>query len=313
MSDDDTKKFEIPTRMEFENLFPQVYSEKFFDYLNLKLSNIAFLSLWDECFLMARFMIYNGSVPDGIKGINQKALNKFCELNLASEEITLNDLLSIAKPIQQGLSDLIVRSIDNNEIMPEITTRTIEGKINPRLTFCRPVDIINWLDVREIKNFPVFKKNYEPSKTRMWELMDQLLKTATYLSGSVNDPNYESPYFNQSEKDSKEYLYENTKLKMEVKNLNTQIENLQNTVHGNESKNTKKREEVFGAAIAVMSVWPDECTTKSKKFIASKIAAKIEKEAILFWEDGKPPILKDGIATHIRDWLKKAGAKRRET
>lgn len=79
-------------------------------------------------------------------------------------------------------------------------------------------------------------------------------------------------------------------------------------VHGNTEHNAKKREEVLGAALSVLSRWPDECKNRAGKIEATKIRELIEKKGYMFWrENGEPPLTTSEIEKLIRQWLKKTG------
>ena len=75
---------------------------------------------------------------------------------------------------------------------------------------------------------------------------------------------------------------------------------------GHEERHARNREQVFGAAFAVLGKWPDECNDTKGKPVASKIVRKIEAEADLFWPNGEPPLSTEIMADHLRDWIKKA-------
>ena len=67
----------------------------------------------------------------------------------------------------------------------------------------------------------------------------------------------------------------------------------------------KKREQVLGAAFAVLAKWPDECRNEKSDPIATKIAAMIGVKADLFWIEAKPPLEIAKIEILLRDWIKK--------
>lgn len=82
-------------------------------------------------------------------------------------------------------------------------------------------------------------------------------------------------------------------------------------VHGNAERHAANREQVLGAAFAVLAKWPDECRDKKGEPLASKIAAKVDAMADLFWPDAQPPLATESIAEHLRDWIKKANNSRK--
>lgn len=75
--------------------------------------------------------------------------------------------------------------------------------------------------------------------------------------------------------------------------------------HGNIEQNAAKREQVLGAAFAVLAKWPDACKNKKGKLAASKIASMIELKAELFWENARPSLASRSIEELLREWIKK--------
>jgi len=70
----------------------------------------------------------------------------------------------------------------------------------------------------------------------------------------------------------------------------------------------RNREQVLGAAFAVLAKWPDKCTDTKNKVIAAKIADLVVKEHRLFWpntswDKNGPPLIADTIEGHLRKWL----------
>jgi hypothetical protein len=88
-------------------------------------------------------------------------------------------------------------------------------------------------------------------------------------------------------------------------------ENTATKVHGNAERHAEKREQVLGAAFAVLAKWPEECRGAKGDPIASKIADMINAKADLFWTDAKLPLSTDSIADHLRNWIKKANSSRK--
>ncbi len=75
--------------------------------------------------------------------------------------------------------------------------------------------------------------------------------------------------------------------------------------NGHEERHAKKREQILGAAFAVLAKWPEECRDKKGEPVASKIAAMIDAKADLFWPSAQPPLVTDSIEDHLRVWIKK--------
>lgn len=81
--------------------------------------------------------------------------------------------------------------------------------------------------------------------------------------------------------------------------------------HGNTEQNAGKREQVLGAAFAVLAKWPEQCRDKKGEPVASKIADMVDAKADLFWPDAQPPLATDSIAEHLRVWIKKVSSSRK--
>ncbi len=76
--------------------------------------------------------------------------------------------------------------------------------------------------------------------------------------------------------------------------------------NGHEERHAKNREEVLGAALAVMTAWPEKCRFNNGKINASAIADLIIEKSYNFWrETGEPPLKKDGITRLVSDWINK--------
>jgi hypothetical protein len=80
--------------------------------------------------------------------------------------------------------------------------------------------------------------------------------------------------------------------------------------NGHKERHAQNREQVIGAAFAVLAMWPDQCRDSKGKPVASKIADLVEAKAHLFWPDSKLPLTVDSIADHLRDWMKKANSRK---
>ena len=76
--------------------------------------------------------------------------------------------------------------------------------------------------------------------------------------------------------------------------------------NGHKERHAQNREQILGAALAVLAKWPDECRDSKGDPVASKIADLVEAKAHLFWLDGQPPLKTDSIADHLREWIRKA-------
>lgn len=80
--------------------------------------------------------------------------------------------------------------------------------------------------------------------------------------------------------------------------------------NGHKERHAQNREQVLGAAFAVLSKWPDQCKDSKGDLVASKVANLVEAKAHLFWPDSVPPLTVDSIADHLRDWIKRANSRK---
>jgi len=79
------------------------------------------------------------------------------------------------------------------------------------------------------------------------------------------------------------------------------------TVHGNTEHNAAKRAGILGAALSIVSAFPDDCKTNGI-LTGTKIATLIADKYALFWPDsetGEPPLSYDVSTRLINEWLKK--------
>lgn len=80
--------------------------------------------------------------------------------------------------------------------------------------------------------------------------------------------------------------------------------------NGYVERHARNREQILGAAFAVLAKWPDECRDAKGELLASKIANLIEAKANLFWPNAEPPLVVDSIAEHLREWIKKVNSRK---
>lgn len=74
--------------------------------------------------------------------------------------------------------------------------------------------------------------------------------------------------------------------------------------HGNTEVYASKREEVLGAAIAVMSAFSEQCMGKNNKFVGSRIAKLIDEKSPIWWPDlDEPPMSHEVLTKTINKYL----------
>lgn len=87
-------------------------------------------------------------------------------------------------------------------------------------------------------------------------------------------------------------------------------ENTATKVHGNAERHAANREQVLGAALSVVTQWPNQCQNKSGKFEATKIAKLIDEKSLLYWpETGEAPLGREKMEREISKWIKGRTAK----
>ena len=86
----------------------------------------------------------------------------------------------------------------------------------------------------------------------------------------------------------------------------TQKSQIINKTHGNTEVHALKREQVLGAALAVLSAFPEECKNNSGEIVGSKVARLVDQKSLSLFDtkDGDPPMSLDSISRLINKWLK---------
>lgn len=265
------------------------------------LHGIPLLNLWDNCFLFAKDLLYEGSVPDEIKKNNIKYKNYRSldiERNSEEEAVLLN-------PIQQWLSEQLIKSIEKKEINPKIVGRFIDGKINPKRTYVDGIQIEDWFLCRGI-NAIAHHDGYGNFNDFFERSLDFILCESSLLSTTVYDTDFEISTLDSREKH--QLIAENALLKAKLDKALSHQHAFPKKTHRNSELNAQNRQQVLGAAFAVLGKWPDECKDNKGNLVASKITRLIDQKANLFWPEAKPPLAIDTIETLLRDWIKKANA-----
>jgi len=76
-------------------------------------------------------------------------------------------------------------------------------------------------------------------------------------------------------------------------------------VHGNAIRYASKRQEVVGAALALLAQYPEMCRDDKQNVRATKVRKLIEGKALLFWpETGEPPLSSEVIERLLTSYLK---------
>ncbi len=116
---------------DIEKLLAQVQNESLYelydDYIYQTVMKIPLLNIWDMCAVAARDMFYNHTVPSCIKDFDKQALKKI--------KHTDKETIALLMPIQKWLSEQLIISINEKEVIPQLIGRTAEGKEGSRY-FC---------------------------------------------------------------------------------------------------------------------------------------------------------------------------------
>lgn len=264
--------------------------------LNRKLQEIAFLSLWDECLIIAWELSSDRQVPEEVK-LDASIFDE-------KEWLSRSENKTFWKELQTWVSQLICKSIDNGEVKALYVGRGIEGSINPENTFVHRDELDKWMWARDLeRGEPTFIMQEETSSA--FSEMESAVETYAYI---LTDYLYE-PFqdWKNGGRSKKDFAYENRYLKDKVDKL----EQLQKSVkppNKHQERHAVKREEVLGAAMSVIAQWSDQCRNNLGKVEATKVRVLIEEKAPLFWRStGEPPLSSDVIERLVREWLKKTG------
>ena len=72
---------------------------------------------------------------------------------------------------------------------------------------------------------------------------------------------------------------------------------------GNTEANASKREEILGAAIAVITNFPKECSWGGS-IVGKRVYKQIYEKSLLWWPDGEVPLGDETSIELINKWLK---------
>lgn len=262
-------------------------------FLNDLLSGIPLLSLWDVCYLIAKKMVNEGSVPDSINTIGLKQSGGAIKSNS-------DDLPANLRIIQKWLSEQLMKSIDKKEINPKILSRFINGEINPRLTYLDDNEINAWFTCRSI-NISWHSKTFFSGVDKFIKCYrDGILNLLNLLVSKAYDSDFKMPRISPLtlffKKGEREQLERGLRSRLATKGP-----------HGNRKRYASQREEILGAALSVIYNWPEDCkNTSGGKFEGTKIAELIDKKSLFFWpETGSPPLSRENMERNINKWIHK--------
>jgi hypothetical protein len=273
-------------------------SGQYDDFLLQTLLGIPLLSLWNICSIVAMDMLHDYNIPDCITNLDRELLNEAAETELNENTVIL------LKPVQQWLSEQIVTSINKKEISPQVIGRFFDGAVDSKRTYIDIEQIGNWLLSRRLNAIESdnLGKYIDNSLER---LVDFIMNESALLQLKIYDPNYKNPVEN---KEFGHLYFENARLQLQLNNIVNRKLHYRVSPNGHEERYAKNREQVLGAALAVITQWTDQCKNSSGKFEATKIAKLIDEKSLLFWaETGEPPLSLGSMEREIGKWINKTG------
>lgn len=206
---------------------------------------------------------------------------------------------------------------------PEITLQTLDGAFveNHKGVMCQlqerydqnPYQRGSTAELEELKKSIAKNKiSLEESEEMLSEYKENRKK---YLAQRENRP-HEEDYYPAASLPIDSVLVVRTEALRAFEQHLSEIENESTASNdyvksnGHKERHAQNREQVLGAAFAILAKWPDECTDSKRDPVASKIANLVEAKADLFWPDSKPPLTADSIADHLRGWIQKANTRK---
>ncbi|MGD0960834.1 MAG: hypothetical protein ABSB19_13595 [Methylomonas sp.] len=285
------------------SLPPSADDPQYSDYLYEKLSDLPLLNLWDISLILGRFIAFDADMPEVIESLIID-IDKYCDAKESGSMAT-----ALIKPFHDWSLEQLLKSIDGGEIQPEIVGRSMDGKINPKRTYVKEDSINEWLLKRGIN--PLFYDDEELaiSYSIAWSrihdaiIAEKKLLTENLVSSDISIP---------EKTESSPLIDENARLREQIHQLLNQVQINKEARkakiiknHGNAERFAQAREQVLGAALAVIVQWPEKCKSNSSgKFEATKIAGLIDEKSLLFWEEtGEPPLSLEKMERLISKWI----------
>lgn len=216
------------------------------DFLYEKIGELPLQNLWDTCIVFARIIVFEGAVPDCIKGVD---LNSLYDDSVELDATTEIELLT---PIQQWLSDQIIKSIIANEINVNLLGRFADGRIDPERTYVGYDEIEKWLLCRGINTDGDVSNEFfnHDLIDALTIIHDAALSAAQILKTKTYHPDFKIPNYDTREHDH--LLFENSRLRRQIDNLSNRQQS-HKKIHGNTERFARNREQVLGAAIHVIT------------------------------------------------------------
>lgn len=278
-------------------------SQQYEDYIYEALLGIPVLSLWDVCSLAAIDMLNQCTIPNCIKGLDWDAINKINQDE--AEQGPNENTIIVLEPVQQWLLEQIVKSINEKEVQPQVIGRFFDGLIDAKRTYIDIQQIDNWLSCRGLNSKDENEYTQDCVSDSLMRLFKFIRNESSFLRAKVHKPDIEISVEN---KDFDDYFMENARLKLELKKATNRGQRYRVEPNGHEERHAKNREQLLGAALSVITQWPNQCQNSSAKYEATKIAKLIDEKSLLFWPTtGEPPLSREKIERELSKWINRIG------
>jgi hypothetical protein len=236
---------------------------------------------------------------------------KYFELDLSKELI---------EKIGASFLKSIVRAVENKELKTTTLRRYLSGEINCDQTTVSLDDLDAYYTLMNLEQGDCYyrlamyvnellgfaSQNIAPSQISVTSFILNLPKVdqndLELLNFNEDLENYQR--FQDDEERAEIYeLFKQIRFPTLYKKSSSNQSN--GKEHGNKIRFSQSREEILGAALAVVTQFPELCKNKRGSIEASKVAKVIEQKAGLFWEDYEPPLSLRATEELIRKWLRK--------
>ena len=267
------------------------------------IETIDLISIWDISFVFAFDMFFDDTVPLSVKLKIKK--DDFDELFDENAEILKKGLI----PLQEWVSEQIIKDIELGILEAKIISKSIDGKIKPKKSVVE--NLSGWAETRSIPLGAAYD-DFVLSSEIAWDnvsvRIDEMSKS---IHWHINDVMYEMdpiPYSEDIGIEKDELDIENKRLRKKIKKLKKLRGPQNQQPDGRGEHHAKNREQVLGAALSVLSNFPEQCRNNQGKVEATKVRQLIDDKAPLFWEeDNEPPLSIEVIERLIREWINKTG------
>jgi hypothetical protein len=275
-----------------------------------KLNEIAFLNLWDECFIIAIEMNVGRVEFEEVK-LNYSLIE-------GKDILTEGESKEFWMPMQNKVFELVCNSIEEGEMDALYIGRYLNGSIKGEDTFVHRDELDKWMESRGLeRGEPSFR--FEDESVKLFSDMEKSVLSYAYEHAKIV---YVPQEVNEKDWSIEELEFENRQLKASNELMSSILDDFHKTSQARTLNNTKifekqnrhkeryavNREQILGAAMSVIANYSAQSRNSNGKVEATKVRTLIEDKSPLFWESqSEPPMKTEGIERLIREWLKKSG------